>query len=750
MRGMPKVHFPISCRFDAKAAGRPGSDRVVQAFFNQGVGQLHGFWHYEAERSFRQVALLSPGCAIAYWGMATAAVSNEARAVAFIKKAVSRRADASTREKMWIDALATFHEVTEAESSTEIELPPGAAPLSSAQPDATPRVYAKPSLERMKDFIKSMEGITEAYPDDIEAKAFLVLTIWDAESKFFRFWDKAMGDGLPIQSREAVHALAQQVLAKSPLHPVHHYLIHLWDGPRARRAVESAFKSGPSGPGIPHLWHMAGHTLSKLKRFADATWQQEAAARLDHAYMIADDVFPDQIHNYAHNNDWLVSDLAITGRVHEALALAKNLIEIPQHPQWNDLSGKKRQSNAVGSLAYAYASAKGENSASFGRKRLFEVLLDFELWSEVLALKDGPYLEPTDVPGEQWNRLLAVALASARTRRLDDARAALMQAQPLLRADSPAADDLKPREARMAEVRIELALAVGSAPDAMDVAQLDRLPRARRAELLFRLGRRDEALKVSGDGVSGSENEVPPLARHADLLWRAGRQAVAETVFARLSPLAARADLDVPVFARLLPIARAKGLPEDWRPHAAGNFGQPPHAPALTSFGPASWHPPRAPTFSLPDSDGKSITLGDYAGRPVIVIFYLGNGCLHCLEQLRAFYPLQKSFKAAGISLLAVSVDSVDGLRQTINDTVPKERLNFPLLSDPKLTAFRAFRAFDGFEKAPLHGTFLIDGAGLIRWHDISFTPFKEVGFLLKESARLLRTPVHEPTTPRT
>ena len=26
----------------------------VQQFFNQGIGQLHGFWYFEAERSFRQ------------------------------------------------------------------------------------------------------------------------------------------------------------------------------------------------------------------------------------------------------------------------------------------------------------------------------------------------------------------------------------------------------------------------------------------------------------------------------------------------------------------------------------------------------------------------------------------------------------------------------------------------------------------------------------------------------------------------
>src|ERR1700750_1217667 len=30
----------------------------AQKFFNQGIGQLHGFWFLEAERSFRQAAAL--------------------------------------------------------------------------------------------------------------------------------------------------------------------------------------------------------------------------------------------------------------------------------------------------------------------------------------------------------------------------------------------------------------------------------------------------------------------------------------------------------------------------------------------------------------------------------------------------------------------------------------------------------------------------------------------------------------------
>ena len=56
-----QVHFPVE-----------GLTELAQKFFNQGITQQHGFWHFEAERSFRQVALLQPDCAMAYWGMARA------------------------------------------------------------------------------------------------------------------------------------------------------------------------------------------------------------------------------------------------------------------------------------------------------------------------------------------------------------------------------------------------------------------------------------------------------------------------------------------------------------------------------------------------------------------------------------------------------------------------------------------------------------------------------------------------------
>src|SRR6266487_2601585 len=80
----------------------------AQAFFNQGVGQLHGFWYFEAERSFRQVACFDTNCAMAYWGMAMANVNNSNRAAGFIKRAYDLKRKASPREVLWIDAYHAY------------------------------------------------------------------------------------------------------------------------------------------------------------------------------------------------------------------------------------------------------------------------------------------------------------------------------------------------------------------------------------------------------------------------------------------------------------------------------------------------------------------------------------------------------------------------------------------------------------------------------------------------------------------
>jgi alkyl hydroperoxide reductase subunit AhpC len=96
-----------------------------------------------------------------------------------------------------------------------------------------------------------------------------------------------------------------------------------------------------------------------------------------------------------------------------------------------------------------------------------------------------------------------------------------------------------------------------------------------------------------------------------------------------------------------------------------------------------------------------------------------------------------EEFQKQDISLVAISTDDREGLKVSI-ENYDDGKMPIPLASDASLDIFKAYRVHDDFENQPLHGTFLIDGNGMILWQDISYEPFMNVDFVLTESRRLL------------
>ena len=194
--------------------------------------------------------------------------------------------------------------------------------------------------------------------------------------------------------------------------------------------------------------------------------------------------------------------------------------------------------------------------------------------------------------------------------------------------------------------------------------------------------------------------------------------------------------MNSPVFERLEELAQHCGVDGDWRisTNPADDLGE---RPELDSLGPFRWQPSLAENWELVDSAGTTVSMKQYRGKPVIVIFYLGHGCLHCAEQLQKFAPMLEQYREAGIEMVAISTDERKDLKQSI-DSYGDTPLPIQLVADPENRAFKAYRVFDEFENQPLHGTFLIDSEGKILWQDISYEPFMEPEFLLKESLRLL------------
>jgi peroxiredoxin len=178
------------------------------------------------------------------------------------------------------------------------------------------------------------------------------------------------------------------------------------------------------------------------------------------------------------------------------------------------------------------------------------------------------------------------------------------------------------------------------------------------------------------------------------------------------------------------------GYPEHWAATyaPANDLGE---RPDPDSLGPFRWHPYVAPQIETQTVDGQPFAFSQLKGKPTIVFFYLGFGCLHCIEQLHAFSPVASQFRAAGVEMMAISSENLESLKAGLERY--SKAIEIPLHSDPKLTAFKSFRCYDDFELQPLHGTFLIDQDGRVLWQDIGHEPFKDVDFLLQETGRLLK-----------
>ncbi|MHB0929608.1 MAG: peroxiredoxin family protein, partial [Candidatus Nanopelagicales bacterium] len=66
----------------------------------------------------------------------------------------------------------------------------------------------------------------------------------------------------------------------------------------------------------------------------------------------------------------------------------------------------------------------------------------------------------------------------------------------------------------------------------------------------------------------------------------------------------------------------------------------------------------KAPAFTLPTTDGRTVSLADYRGRNVLLYFSEGAGCQACLVQMAQIEAMQSQFKAANIVVLPIVMNS--------------------------------------------------------------------------------------------
>lgn len=153
-----------------------------------------------------------------------------------------------------------------------------------------------------------------------------------------------------------------------------------------------------------------------------------------------------------------------------------------------------------------------------------------------------------------------------------------------------------------------------------------------------------------------------------------------------------------------------------------------------------------APDFTLPDHLKNEISLRQLGKeRPVVVVFYLGYGCSHCVAQLLALDKDLHYFRELDADIVAVSSDSPD---HTTEKYAEYGEFHFPVLADENYAASQQWGVYqpETDEKSEFmnHGTFIVDRHGKIIWGSQGTEPFldnKTLLHVLAKSQGLLPSP---------
>jgi peroxiredoxin Q/BCP len=123
-----------------------------------------------------------------------------------------------------------------------------------------------------------------------------------------------------------------------------------------------------------------------------------------------------------------------------------------------------------------------------------------------------------------------------------------------------------------------------------------------------------------------------------------------------------------------------------------------------------------APAFTLPDADGRPVSLADHRGRRVIVYCYPAAMTPGCTTQAVDFTASAGDLAEAGLDIIGISPDEPEKLLRFRE----KEELGITLVSDPEKTVLQAYGAY-GPKKlygkevvGVIRSTFIVDAEGRI------------------------------------
>ncbi|WP_171474733.1 peroxiredoxin family protein [Frigoriglobus tundricola] len=144
-----------------------------------------------------------------------------------------------------------------------------------------------------------------------------------------------------------------------------------------------------------------------------------------------------------------------------------------------------------------------------------------------------------------------------------------------------------------------------------------------------------------------------------------------------------------------------------------------------------------APTFTLVDTNEGPVEFGALLARgPVVLVFYYGYSCDHCVAQLFGIDKDLRYFTELGATVVGVGPDPSARTRERYAEY---GAFHFPVLSDRERSVaarYGVFRPAAGdLPKWQAHGTFVIGRDRRVRWVNTGPEPFTDTVTLLRELA---------------
>ena len=134
----------------------------------------------------------------------------------------------------------------------------------------------------------------------------------------------------------------------------------------------------------------------------------------------------------------------------------------------------------------------------------------------------------------------------------------------------------------------------------------------------------------------------------------------------------------------------------------------------------------KAPDFSLPDQDGNQVSLADFAGRKLVLVFYPLDFSPVCTDQLNLYEEVLDELAAEGAKLYGISVDSAfahKAFQAQLGTTIP-------LLADfhPKGEVSKAYGAYNEEYGNGLRALVMVGPDLVVQWSYVSPSPLEIPG----------------------